>query len=561
MPVRMLGSRAVATVAINGHPVPLTVDSGAFFSVLTEAAATQLDLRTRSMPGLRVEGIAGAMDARVTTVEKLQLIKGDIPRVDFLVGGNEPGAGTMGLLGRNLLSFTDTEYDLANGVIRLSFPSDDCKKANLAYWAGAAHVTELNLEPEYRSRSKTPPLRVRVKLNGSEVVALLDTGATTIVTLRSARRAGINDAQMMPLPAIYGVGRGTAKAWTAPFERVEIGDEAISNNRLPVGDFSVDDGEMLLGIDFFLSHRIYVSKAQDKLFITYNGGTVFALNRSNGTGPPPASVEAAASGGAEALTPDQLARRGAASAARREFDRALDDLNQAIALDATSAAHLAQRGLVLEALKRPGEAMADFEKAIALDPGQTDARFARAMLRLGNKDREGAQADLDLLDKTLAPQAQLRLAMSSVYLRIEQPARAIVQLNQWLPAHPDEVKRHSALNGRCWARALLGVELDKALDDCNDAIDAEPRNAAYLDSRGWVHLRLGQNREAIADFDRALALRPAMPGALYGRGLVKTRVGEAAKGGEDLAAARSAEPDIERRLARIGLVPDLRPKP
>jgi hypothetical protein len=144
LPVRMIGSRAVATVGINGTPVPLTVDSGAFFSVLTEAAATQLDLRTRQFPALRVEGIAGRMDARVTTVDKLQLAKGDISRVDFVVGGNEPGAGTMGLMGRNLLSFTDTEYDLANGLIRFSFPNDDCAKANLAYWAGATHQVERN---------------------------------------------------------------------------------------------------------------------------------------------------------------------------------------------------------------------------------------------------------------------------------------------------------------------------------------------------------------------------------------------------------------------------------
>jgi len=88
----------------------------------------------------------------------------------------------------------------------------------------------------------------------------------------------------------------------------------------------------------------------------------------------------------------------------------------------------------------------------------------------------------------------------------------------------------------------------------------EPKNAAYLDSRAWVLLRLGRNREAIADFDGALALRPAIPVALYGRGLAMTRLGEAAKGSDDLAAARKAEPDIERRLARIGLTADL-PKP
>ena len=271
MPVKMVGSRAVATVGINGTPVPLTVDSGAFFSVLTEAAASQLNLRLRQMPRLRVEGITGSIDARVTTVDKLQLIKGDIPRIEFIVGGNEPGAGTMGLMGRNILSFTDTEYDLANGVIRFSFPNDECAKANLAYWAGTSHVSTIELEPDYRSWSKTPALRARVKLNGSEAIALFDTGATTLITVQAARRAGVSEAQMTPSRTIYGGGRGSAKSWTAPFERVEIGDETIAHNRLHVGDFTLEDADLLLGVDFFLSHRIYVSKKQSKMFVTYNG--------------------------------------------------------------------------------------------------------------------------------------------------------------------------------------------------------------------------------------------------------------------------------------------------
>src|SRR4051794_22303503 len=74
LPVKMVGSRAVATVGVNGTPVPLTVDSGAFFSFLTEAAATQLKLPLRAAPpAMRIEGITGRVDARLTTVDKLQL--------------------------------------------------------------------------------------------------------------------------------------------------------------------------------------------------------------------------------------------------------------------------------------------------------------------------------------------------------------------------------------------------------------------------------------------------------------------------------------------------------
>jgi tetratricopeptide (TPR) repeat protein len=177
-------------------------------------------------------------------------------------------------------------------------------------------------------------------------------------------------------------------------------------------------------------------------------------------------------------------------------------------------------------------------------------------MHLRAHDRDRARADLDALDKALAPQAQMRLAMSELYLHLEQPAQSLEQLNHWLPAHPDEVRRHAALSSRCWARAMLGIELDKALSDCNAALGAEAKNAAYLASRGWVHLRLGRYAMAVADFDRALELRPGLAWTLFGRGLAKIRLGAEALGEADLDAARKAQPDIDLAVARAGMAAD-----
>jgi hypothetical protein len=99
LPVHMVGVRAIATIGINDQDVPLTVDTGAFFSFLNEAAAAQSKLSRDTIPG-----------------------------IDFIVGGNEMGSGAMGVIGRNLLNFADTEYDLAHGMIRFVFPDDDCEK-------------------------------------------------------------------------------------------------------------------------------------------------------------------------------------------------------------------------------------------------------------------------------------------------------------------------------------------------------------------------------------------------------------------------------------------------
>jgi tetratricopeptide (TPR) repeat protein/predicted aspartyl protease len=545
LPVTMVGSRAIATLGLNGTNVPLMVDSGAFFSMLTEATAAQLKLRLHPMPhGMEVEGLLGRIVAHATTVEHLDLLKGQLSEVDFVVGGNEPGAGAMGLIGRNILSFTDTEYDLAHGVIRFVFPSDDCENSNMAYWAGNTPVAEIDLLHEFRAR--TPAIRAAIQVNGKKVTALFDTGATTSVSLRAAHRAGVKDGDMKPSGQIYGGSLEKADAWTAAFDRIELGGEAVLHNRLEVADFDMREADMLVGIDFFLSHRIYVSKKQSKMYFTYNGGPVFALNVGD-------KAAEAGQAGADAMDADAHARRGAASLARGDLQAALADLDRACALEPGTASFFSTRASVQRALRQADKARADLDTALRLDPGQASARIERAWMRFGAGEREPALEDLSVLDKTLPGPSQIRQSMAHLYGTLDLPAQALAQWNLWIPTHPHEITRESAYNGRCWARVELGTELDKALDDCDEAVDADSRNPSYLDSRAWVYLRLGKLQKALADFDRGLALRPTGTWSLYGRALVHLRLGETAPGQSDLASARQQEHGIDEAVRRAGL--------
>jgi len=563
----MVGNRAVATVKINGTTVPLTVDSGAFFSFLTEATANQLKLWLRPLPnGMYVTGIVGDVEAYVTTVERLGLLNGELKNIQFIVGGNEPGAGTMGLLGRDILSFTDTEYDLAHGVIRFVSPNKDCDKSNMAYWAGDAPVSQVGLLREYHA--KTPAIRADVQLNGHAVEAMFDTGASTIVSLGTAHRVGVKDADMTPAVQIYGLGREKADSWIAPFDKFELGGEAVIHNRLEVGDIDMPDADMLVGIDFFLSHRIYVSKKQSKMYFTYNGGPVFALNvrdKASAAGPGADSgktatdaLQADADADADA---DAYARRGAASLSRGDLAQALADLDRACTLEPGSAGFFTTRASVHLALKEADKAMADLDEALRLDPGQADARIARARMRAAGGHRELALDDLSVLDQTLPAQAQIRRVMARMYAGFEMPAQTLAQWNLWIPAHPHEISQDSAYNGRCWARVELGIELDKALDDCDEAVDDDSKNASYLDSRAWLYLRLGKLQKSLADFNRGLAIRPTAAWSLYGRAVVHLRLGERALGQDDLVAARKAWSGIDGAVKLVGLpqIPEATP--
>ena len=553
IPVKMVGRRAIATVTIDGTPVPLIVDSGAFYSFLTEAAAQQLGLTTRSLPfGTRIEGLTGSVETRMTKVKHLGLSNGDLKDIEFLVGGNEAGGGGMGLLGRNILSLLDAEYDLAHGMIRIVKANDDCDKANMAYWAADdTPVSVVDLLDN--GREMRPSIRTKLLLDGHEVDALFDTGASTLVSLDAAHSVGVKDADMTRSGRMGGAGHGKADAWIAPFDRVELGGEAVLHNRLGVGDFQLRGADMLVGIDFFLSHHIYVSARQHRMYFTYNGGPVFALNTSAPPDVGGSGAASAASANDAGMTADELARRGAASLARQELPAALADLDRACALEPANGACFATRARVHAAMKDPDRTLQDLETALRLDPALADARMQRAFLRTAKGQREAALEDLRTLDRTLAPQSQIRHAMARLYTMLDLPAQSLAEWNQWMAAHPHDEALEGAYNGRCWARVQLDVDLEKALDDCDQAVDADSKNAHYLDSRAWVYLRLGKLAKARADFDRSLAIQPQGAWSLYGRGLVHLRLDEAALAQADLDQARKVDATIDARAKRAGL--------
>src|SRR5262249_28720177 len=217
-----------------------------------------------------------------------------VPKAEFIVAGNDIGGGAAGVLGQNVLSLAgDVEYDLANGAIRL-FRADDCHKSALAYWAREQPYSVVEIGHATPERPETIGAAF---LNGTKIRVTFDTGASTsMLTLDAAKRAGVTpeSAGVVAAGTAYG-GWGTrlVKTWVAPFPSFRIGEEEIRNTHLRIGAVSLGETDMLVGADFFLSHRVYVANSQAKLYFTYNGGPVFDLTRTLAASPTPiASAEA-----------------------------------------------------------------------------------------------------------------------------------------------------------------------------------------------------------------------------------------------------------------------------
>ncbi len=566
LPVTMRGFRPTVTAKINGVEAPFIFDSGMFFSMLSPASVTRFGLIAHPAPSnLVVYGVGGRSNVQVATARDFVFGGVTYSRPDFLINEKAFDAGIAGLLGANLIYRADVEYDLANGVIRL-FQTEGCKDASLAYWAGGKPYSVIAIEP---TSMGDPHIRGSVLINGVKVRVIFDTGAAnSILGLASAQRAGVTPSSpgVVAAGVAGGVGlRSYIEDWIGPFSSFKVGDEEIRNTRLRFGNMELEDkAGMLLGADFFLSHRILVSHSQQKLYFTYNGGPVFNLGvaprsarpppTTPDASPTPASAEAATYSNAPTDAPG-YARRAAAFAGRRDFPAAIEDLTRALALKPESSDYLYQRALARLGNRQPALARVDLDQALALKADNIQALLARAELRAAQRDVDGAKQDLALANSLVAKAPAWRRGLAGAYQRVDLWAESIGQLDLWIAANPREDGLAQALNARCWARARLGQDLDKALADCNAALRILPGEPNFLDSRALVALRRGDFDRAIEDDQSILKLQPNNAWALYGRGWARLKKGQTQMGEADIKAAAALRPQIADEAKARGLTP------
>jgi len=571
LPVSISGTRALIDAKINRQDVRLVVDSGAFFSMISAAMAQELKLRVGPAPyGLTIGGVGGNTVPSVATAKVFTIANVDIPNVEFLVGGSEAGGGSSGLLGQNFLVNWNVEYDLAKGAMRL-FRDTDCSKQFLAYWAlqSPEHVTVTTIE---RVTPRYPHAIGHAYINGEKISVLFDSGAfRSLLSLRAAARAGVkvDSPGVIDGGLTTGIGRNLVRSYIAPFASFKFAEgEEIKNARLRVADIDIGIADMLIGADFFLSHRIFIANSQDKLYFTYNGGPVFDLRPTPRPVAPDQVPDASAQASdAKLQEPDSkalsaapedaaaLARRGTASAGRGDDEHALADLTRAVELAPSNPDYLYERGEVLARRNELKKALDDFNAALKLRPDFIPALLSRAQLRINMRNIPEARADLEAVDRVAAKQADVHFGLAFDYMRAELMPSAIAQFDIWITAHGDDSRMAIALSARCKARAILGEDLSAALKDCNAAISRSGKlqNPDFLDNLALLRFRLGDYDKSIGNYDAALKIRPQSAWTLYGRGLAKLKKDSRGEGEADIAEAVKIAPGVADAYRRMGL--------
>jgi tetratricopeptide (TPR) repeat protein len=258
---------------------------------------------------------------------------------------------------------------------------------------------------------------------------------------------------------------------------------------------------------------------------------------------------------AEPTTAAGFSARGVTALNQGRLEAAIADFSQAVRLDPTQGKHYYNRGLARLRAGQYDLALADIDKATSINPKDALAFSARGEIKLINGRYALAKADFDLAAQLAPNDRQLIAHRAAAFERAGFYEDAVRSFDVLVGLSTPQDLAPRVLNGRCWARAEWGRELEQALADCNAALTKMPQAPGILDSRGFVAFRQGRFLAAIDDYDAALRLAPRTASSLFGRGLARMAAGQGAAGAADIAAARAIDPGVEGQFAKYGVKP------
>ncbi|GAA1940790.1 tetratricopeptide repeat protein [Kitasatospora viridis] len=259
------------------------------------------------------------------------------------------------------------------------------------------------------------------------------------------------------------------------------------------------------------------------------------------------------------------------------LDEALADFQSVIEADPNYAEYHFDAASVLRRLGRTEEALAEYDTAIRLSPPFPEVYYNRGDLRAACGDIAGAVADFAYVVEIDPGFVDAYVNLAGLLLQegeAEQAGPLVAAALERAPEHPHlhslagrlamdsgdlaaaraELDAAIALDetlAEAWAtRAAVVFEQDDltgALADLDRAVALLP-DPAMLFNRGTVREALGQWKEAIADFDEALAADPDEPDALLHRAICRGRTGDRAGAAADRERFLLLAPDREEEL-------------
>jgi len=188
--------------------------------------------------------------------------------------------------------------------------------------------------------------------------------------------------------------------------------------------------------------------------------------------------------------------------ARGEHDRAIADLDKALALNGNNPLALCNRGIVFLAEGNLKGALEDLDKSVALDPSLADAWHNRgvAHARLGNY-----RAGIEDFDKAIGLKSRFPgtyLNRANAHYLLQQFDQALRDYDVYIKLSPGNAE---AYFGRGLAKFGLG-DASGAVEDYASALGIDPRFAAAYSARSHAFMAVERYEDALRDALQARGL-------------------------------------------------------
>jgi tetratricopeptide (TPR) repeat protein len=203
--------------------------------------------------------------------------------------------------------------------------------------------------------------------------------------------------------------------------------------------------------------------------------------------------------------------RGSAYNGKRDYDRAIQDYNEAIRLNPSYSYTYRERGLAYNGKRDYDRAIQDYNEAIRLNPSDASAYSDRGLAYEMKDDYDRAIQDLDAaihLNPNLASAYENR---GNAYEIKDDYDRAIPDFNEAIRLDPSDT---SAYYDRGVAYYDRG-DYDRAIQDYNEVIRLQPKVGYAVYMRGYAYLLRSNRTAAIADFEDVISRAPSSRTAVF----------------------------------------------
>ena len=256
--------------------LPFLLDTRLPRSTLFEGAIRQQGLPESSVNDVYVDIDARPLyfESRVPSLDLGGLV---FPTMGILVAQRTMtlnGQQLAGVLGADLLRYTDVEIDPKSGKLNL-YSQDHCE-GKVVYWAKEYFVSPLHIR-------RDEEMEMDVELDGQPLHAVLSTGiGDSLLQLRAAaKRFGLDEHSpgMVAAEPVTDLSGYPVATYHYPFKTLKFGELTINNPTIRVAetgtqpivhthinpDFTAD---LLIGMNFLKKFHLYLANKEDKVYYT-----------------------------------------------------------------------------------------------------------------------------------------------------------------------------------------------------------------------------------------------------------------------------------------------------